>query len=173
MRNITLALTLALAGTAQAGPLPNEYATISGASCKIAGTGGPTPTIFQARATGGRNEAASGGVFVLCPLVLTPTPIEGGVITELNLSAYTLDGATHDMTCTAVIGSLVRPMEPTYSAKTFSVTASSTVLTWTGADFGGSAGDGIVGSAWATVTCLVPAQTGIGVVYAKLNPAIR
>jgi hypothetical protein len=166
-------LALALASTAQAQP-PNEYVVISGASCKVAGTnGGDANNKFAAKAIGGRNESTTGNVFVICPMTQTPTPAEGGVITAINLSAYTMDNATRAMTCTAVVGSLTRYIDPMYSAKTFNVTGTGVVATWNAADFGGTAGDGIPGSAWVSVTCLMPAQTGIGLIYTKLNDRIE
>jgi len=170
MRFMLFAILLAFATITPAAP--NQYASVPGGVCKPAGQAATNPgTNFAAKAIGGRNEGTS-NVFVICPFVLTPTPVEGGVVTELNLSAYTLDGVTRPMTCTAVIGSLVRPTEPTYSSKTVSVSDAS-VFTWTPADFNGaSSSGGIVGSAWATVTCLVPAQTAVGLMYAKLNPTI-
>ena len=165
-----MALAMAFAPSTHA--FPNEYATISGAICKIAGTnGGDANNKFAAKAIGGRNEGTA-NVFVICPLTLTPTPMEGGVITEITLSAYTIDGAARSLTCTAVIGSLARPLAPVYSSKTFTATVEGATQTWNAADFNGVAGSGIPGSAWTTITCLVPAQTGIAVVYAKLNPAM-
>lgn len=174
MKATITTMLLALAMSASAGTLPNQYASVPGATCKVAGVNGGTGSSpFDMRAIGGRNVGTTAGVFVICPFALTPTPSEGGVVTELDLNAYTIDGSTREMTCTAVIGSLVRIVDPTYSSKVVTATSAGTVLTWTAADFGGTAGDGIPGSAWATITCNVPPQTGIGLLYAKLNPAMR
>ena len=177
MRNTLTATLLALTfAAAQAHAAdPNQYASVPGGVCKVSSTSASGSNQFDARAIGARNFGTTGGVFVICPFVLTPTPIEGGVVTELNLSAFTLDGATRPMTCTAVIGSLTRYIDATYSAKTVAVDGSmSTTLTWTASDFNGaSPTGGIVGSAWATVTCLVPPQTAIALMYAKQNPTIR
>lgn len=168
MRSMILTMLLALSFTASAAP-PYQYQTQPGAACKAAGV---TPsTSLDVRAIGARNLAATSGVFAVCPFALTPTPIEGGVITDLNLVAATLDGNTHSLACTAVIGSLVRYVEPTYSTKTVNVSGTTTI-TWTAADFGGT-GPGIPGSAWATVTCNIPPQTSVNLLYAKLNQAIQ
>ncbi len=160
-----------IAVAVQAGTLPNEYATApGGGACKSAGV---TPsTALDTRAIGARNLSSTSGVFTVCTFFLTPTPMEGGVVNELNMVIYTLDGNTRSVACTAVIGSLVRYVPPTYSTKTFSVGAD-TLGTWDASDFGGTSGDGIKGSAWVTITCNLPPQTGIGVLYAKLNPAMR
>ena len=45
-----------------------------------------------------------------------------------------------------------------------------TVASWNASDFGGTAGAGIQGSAWTTVTCNLPPQTAIGLLYALYNP---
>jgi len=169
MRSMLFTLLLALSFAAPAAP-PYEYATVPGATCKTAGV---TPsTQLDVRAIGARNLSTSAGVFVVCPFALTPTPIEGGVVTELNLTTATLDGKAHSIACTAVIGSLVRYVPPVYSTKTIDVGPSEVTITWTASDFGG-AGSGIQGSAWATITCNVPPQTSINLLYAKLNPAIQ
>lgn len=172
---LTAALALALS---PASAQPNQYATTSGAVCKPAGQSANNPgTYFAPKAIGGRNEGTS-NIFVICPFSLTPTPAEGGVITEFTLSAYTLDGGAHSMTCTAVIGSLNRATQPVYSSKTITVVSSDpyspTLVTWKPGDFSGaSPSGGIIGSAWATVTCLLPGQTAIALMYAKLNPTIQ
>lgn len=150
----------------------NQYLTISGSICKPAGTN--TNPNFVSRATGGRNESTTTGIFVVCPFALSPIPSDGGAVTEMNVSLYSLDGKTHSVTCTTVIGSLNRYVPATYSAKTASLpaTTAGTVATWNAGDFGGTAGAGIPGSAWTTVTCNLPPQTAIGLLYAKYNPLL-
>lgn len=148
----------------------NQYLTVSGANCKPAGTS--TNAGFVSKATGGRNESTTASIFVICPFSLSPVPQDGGVITEMNTTLYSLDGMSHPVTCTAVIGSLNRSVPATYSSKTVTVPAEATgvVATWNAADFGGTAGAGIPGSAWTTVTCNLLPQTAIGLLYAKYNP---
>lgn len=176
MRTMTIAaLLIAAAVSTPAKSVDfNQYATVPGGLCKPAGTPATNPgSYFAAKAIGGRNEGTS-NVFVICPFLLTPTPMEGGVVTELNLQAYAIDGTARDLTCTAVIGSIPRVVNATYSTKTMSVPGGEgAVFKWTAADFGGTSGDGIPGSAWATITCLTPPQLAIGMMYAKLNPRIQ
>jgi hypothetical protein len=159
---------LSVPGKAAAQAAPDQYITVSGSTCKSTRPGNPD---FVSKAIGSRNESTT-GVFVICPLTLAPTPSNGGVVTALFASINSLDGASHDVACTAVIGSLVRSVPPTYSTKTVTVTADpeSGVVAWTAADFGGTAGAGISGSAWSTVTCMLPPQTGVVLLYAKYNP---
>jgi hypothetical protein len=143
----------------------DQYLTVSGSICKATAPGNPD---FVTKAIGSRNESTT-GVFAICPFNLEPTPSNGGAITAIFAAPYSLDGASHEVRCTAVIGSLVRSVPPTYSTKTVTVDENpdSGVATWTAADFGGTPGTGIFGSAWTTVTCLLPPQTGIGLLYAK------
>lgn len=169
-----LIAALAMAGSAQAAP-PYQYTTVSGAACKPAGKASTNPgTEFAAKAIGGRNEGTTNSIFVICPMISTPTPAEGGVMTEASLVSYAIDGKPHSMDCTAVIGSLNRYIPNTYSVKTIAVPGNTDgiVTTWNAADFGGTGGEGIPGSAWISITCLAPPQTGIGLFYAKLNQAM-
>ena len=139
---------------------PDQYITVSGSVCEPTGAGSPD---YLHRAIGGRNESTTTGIFVICPLTVAPTPSSGGAISAIFAAPYSLDGASHDVRCTAVIGSLVRSIPPTYSTKTVTVDADpdSGVVAWTAADFGGTPGAGIFGSAWTTVTCMLPPQTAI------------
>ena len=143
----------------------DEFITVSGSICKATAPGNPD---FVTKAIGSRNESTT-GVFAICPLNLDPTPSNGGAISAIFAALNSLDGASHDVRCTAVIGSLVRSIPPTYSTKPVPVDSNpdSGVVAWTAADFGGVPGAGILGSAWTTVTCLLPPQTGIALLYAK------
>lgn len=151
----------------------NQYQSMPGGSCKVAGVnGGDANNKFDSRAIYSANTGAK-NVFAICMFGLTPTPIEGGVITEFTVGFVTLDSNVHPVTCTAVIGSLNRYIEPAYSTKTGNVSGNNTLMTWNAADFSGTAGQGIPGSAWASVTCNLPPQAGIGILYAKLNQRIN
>lgn len=156
-------------GTAAAQSAPDQYITVSGSVCKPTGASSAN---FVSKSTGGRNESTTTSLFVICPFTVVPTPSNGGAISAIVAAPYSIDGAAHDITCTAVIGSLNRSIASTYSVKVVTVTGESndTVATWTAADFGGTAGAGIPGSAWTTVTCLLPPQTAIGLIYAKYKP---
>lgn len=157
-------------GTAAGQSASDQFITVSGSVCKPTGSSNPN---FVSKATGSRNESTTAGIFVICPFTVAPTPSNGGAITAIMAAPYSIDGASHDISCTAVIGSLNRSIASTYSSKVVTVTGESndTVVTWTAADFGGTAGGGIPGSAWTTVTCLLPPQTAIGLIYAKYKPA--
>jgi hypothetical protein len=171
-----LFLITVFAAPAIAGDLPNIYNTQSGGACKIAGVnGGDDNNQFNARAIYASNDSTTKGVFVICLPTFNPTPMEGGVITNMYLAAFTKDGQARQMTCTAMIGSLQRPQEATYSSKTITVDGSYTSLfTWDPDDFNGaSSTGGIVGSAWGSITCNVPPQTAISLFYAKQNTTIR
>jgi hypothetical protein len=159
-----------LAAPAASSAAGNQYATISGASCKP--TSSASNSSFVTKSVGARNESTTSGVFVVCPFMLSPVPSNGGVITDMNITLYSIDGVSRTMSCTAVIGSLNRYVPATYSPKTVSVPTqpAGIVMTWNAADFGGTAGAGIPGSAWTTVTCLLPPQTAIGLIYATNNP---
>jgi hypothetical protein len=166
---LACALSVGGLGTAAGQSATDQYITVSGSACRPTG---PNSANFVSRAIGGRNESTTAGVFVICPLTVSPTPSNGGAINAIFVAPYSLDGAAHDITCTAVVGSLNRSIPPTYSSKVATVTgeANDTVAAWTAADFGGPAGAGIPGSAWTTVTCMLPPQTAIGLVYAKYRP---
>lgn len=163
-----LACAALAAGPATAQTAPDQYLTVSGSICQPTAAG---TTGYMLRAVGGRNESTT-GVFVICPLTVAPTPSNGGAINAIFAAPYSIDGAQHDVKCTAVIGSLNRSVAPTYSTKTVTVSpeAATAVATWTAEDFGGTAGAGISGSAWTTITCMLPPQTAIGLVYAKYRP---
>jgi hypothetical protein len=158
----------------------NQYAAVPGATCTVAGKGvnNPGAPYFAAKSIGARNESTTASIWVICPFALTPTPAEGGVIKDISLYASTLDGGHRYMTCTAVIGSIDGSTGPTYSAKSNTISPYTVVPTapfyWTPVDFNGaSPSGGMIGSAWATVTCLLPPQTSIDLLFAKLNPTIQ
>lgn len=158
---------------AMAGDLPNQYQSMPGGNCKVAGVnGGDANNKFDSRAIYSANTGTK-NVFAICMFGLTPTPIEGGVISEFTIGFVTLDSNVHPVTCTAVVGSLNRYIDATYSSKTGNVSGNTTLMKWDASDFGGMSGQGIPGSAWASVTCNLPPNTGIGILYAKLNPSMR
>ena len=147
----------------------NQYLTVSGSACKPTGTTNPG---FVTKATGGRNESKTASIFVICPFNLAAVPADGGAVIGMNVTLYSIDGVSRSTTCTTVIGSLNRYIAPVYASKTTSVPVdpAGTVASWNASDFGGTAGAGIQGSAWTTVTCNLPPQTAIGLLYALYNP---
>lgn len=180
MKALLATILLTFTMTAAASGPPNEYITHNGSQCDVAGTNGGDPNhVVDKRSIGIFNKSTTGsGVFIICPFTVTPTPVEGGALVSMYLSAFTIDGAQHSMTCTAVVGSLNRPTQPIYGSKTVTVTSADpyngTLVSWSPADLGGaSPTGGIVGSAWGSITCNVPAQTAIALYYARLNDAIE
>jgi len=129
--------------------------TATGSACQQVLPGSNSKLAFKA--TGVRNESATTGSFVVCPLPSTVT-FGSNVFTDVWLQLYSIDGASHDVTCTAVTGFLLSTLQ--YSSKTSTVSGSNqAVLEWTAADFGGSAG-GLIGDSNAfSVTCALPPQT--------------
>jgi hypothetical protein len=169
---LACAAIVAGSGTAAAQSGPNQYATVSGSACKP--TRDNTNPDFVSKATGGRNESTTTETFVICPLMISASPLEGSAVSLINLSMYSLDGASHDVACTAVVGSMSRTVPLTYATKvvTLPEDGSDNTAIWTAADFGGTAGTGIRGSAWTTVTCLLPPQSAISLLYAEYKPDI-
>ena len=73
---------------------------------------------------------------------------------------YSIDGASHDITCTAVTGwfGLGYP----YSTKNITVSGTlQTSIFWDAFDWGGGFGDQIPDSTAFSITCLLPPQTAI------------
>lgn len=153
--------SLAIASGLIAVPRAAEAATgatsATGSGCQQVLPGSNPKLTFKA--TGVRNESTTTGSFVVCPLPSTVT-FGSNVFTDVWLQVYSLDGASHDVTCTAVTGFLFNFMQ--YSSKTFTVAgANQATPEWSAADFGGSAG-GLIGDSNAfSVTCLLPPQTQI------------
>ena len=131
--------------------------TGTGATCQPVVPNGNAKLGFKA--TGVRNESATTSSFVICPLPSTVT-FGTNAFTDVWLQVYSIDGASHDVTCTAVTGDLINFMR--YSSKTVTVAgANQATPEWTAADFGGTAGDLIGDSNAFSVTCALPPQTMI------------
>jgi len=123
-----------------------------------------TDTKFRPKATGARNESTTTSNFVICPI---PSPVLNSGTDSFKLAAvyiYSIDGASHDVTCTAVTG-YNGSTNLKYSSKTLTVSsvygAMGAPFLWSGADFGGANNIPIVGSATFSVTCLLPPQTAV------------
>ena len=154
---MAVGLSLAPAGRA-ATTAGNSFAT--GSVCQLS-----IPSIdtkFRPKATGARNESATASSFVICPLRST---IAGGsdVYTAISVAVYSIDGAHHDVSCTAVAGLNGRGVA--YSTKSVPVNGSDdpagATATWPAADFFGTAGTPIPGSISFSVTCNLPPQTAV------------
>ena len=145
----------------------NQWIIVPGANCQLSVP--TTNTAFRPRATGSRNESTSVSNFVICPFVVGPSDDIASPITDIGMWMMSIDGAAHDVTCTAVVGALGNaPMK--YSSKTVNLPASTTAagqLSWFPADFGYAQGAPIPGSGYLTITCNLSPQTSINYLYAS------
>jgi len=131
--------------------------TGTGATCQPVVPGSNAKLGFKA--TGVRNESTTTGSFVICPLPSTVT-FGSNAFTDVWLQIFSIDGASHDVTCTAVTGDQTNFMQ--YSSKTVTVAGTNQATPeWTGIDFGKPAGEAIGDSVAFSVTCALPPQTMI------------
>jgi len=175
MRSLRLSTSLAcLVAVYGLTTAPATKATISdadvspGGSCQISIP--TTNTGVRPKASGFRNESMTTGNFVICTLQRSAAK---GLLNEIALSVYSLDGTARNTTCTAVIGTLGGPTgyELIYSTKTLSVsdtTGSVQAFDWTATDFGGTVGGNIPGSIYVSVTCNLPPQTAINYIVGAI-----
>lgn len=133
-----------------------------------------TDTKVRPKASGFRNEGTT-NAFVICAFDTPP----GGVAPSTDLSSITLilkslDGASHETTCTGVNsvadGSLVGAIDQQYVSKTVNVNDAGPLgaygmqIVWGPEDFGAASGTVIPWSGGVfTVTCLLPGQVSIKV----------
>lgn len=121
-----------------------------------------TNTGVRPKATGFRNESTTTSNFVICPI---PNAVASSNDNDTGaaLRLYSIDGATHSVSCTAVSGWDQADLH--YSTKTFNVSSVDPsygyTVQWTATDFGGTDGDPIPGSVGFSVTCNLPAKTAI------------
>ena len=155
LAGLVAACGLILAPAAKASIGATGATTGTGATCQPVAPGSNPKLVFKA--TGVRNESTTTASFVICPLPSTVT-FGSNVFTDVWLQVYSIDGASHEVTCTAVTGFLFNFMQ--YSSKTVTVAGSNQATPeWTAADFGGSAGGLIPDSGSFSVTCALPPQT--------------
>ena len=159
MRNLRLSAALAgmvaVYGLSLA-PVAHAASTFAtGSICQLSIP--TTDTKFRPKATGGRNESTSASNFVICPL---PDPTGAGFFT-ISTSLYSIDGASHDVTCTAVSNWFGNGQQ--YSSKTLTVATSKSWqnIFWNASDFGGLAGNHVV---VLSITCLLPPQTAVNLI---------
>ena len=121
-----------------------------------------TPTIdtkVRPKAIGFRNEGTT-NAFIICGY---PTP--DGSLTQFNINFTPIDGAAHSISCTGVNGP---PWAPVYSAKVADSAGGQVSLSWTAADFGGTAGNDMP-TGYMSVTCNLPGQVTVDNVYVNYN----
>jgi hypothetical protein len=118
-----------------------------------------TDSKVRPKATAYNNEGTT-TVFVICGLT-NPASMDGGS-SFVFFGARSLDGATHNVTCTAVNG-IAGLSAQLYVSKTLTVPATGFgEIDWAPADFGGSAT--IPDSRSMSVTCTLPPNVGINAV---------
>ena len=131
-----------------------------GAACQLSIP--TTNTGVRPKATGFRNESTSVSNFVICP-VSTQVAISNDQHSSVYIRVYSMDGATHSVSCTGVSGWDNNTV--LYSTKTFDVSSSDPsygyTVQWLAEDFGGTAGNPIPGSIGFSVTCNLPPQAAI------------
>jgi len=139
--------------------------TSTGATCQLSIP--TTDTRFRPKATGARNESTTTSNFVICP-VQSPASGSEDAFKGVYMFVYSLDAASHDVSCTGVTG-----YNGAYSLKYVTKTASVSGANgpvgihyiWTAPDFGGEEDSLIKGGATFSVTCLLPPQVAINFYY--------
>jgi len=164
MRNLPLHTTLAcfaaVCGLASApAAKASNLDLVNGAACQLSIP--TTATGVRPKASGFRNESTTTSSFVICTM---PRSTTTGEYSQVGLIGYSLDGAAHAVTCTAVAGNTLAPK---YSTKTANIRdATDTPFVWSSADFGGTDGGAISGSLYFSITCNLPPQTAISYIQA-------
>jgi hypothetical protein len=157
---ICCALAVAPVATAATSPASSVS---PGSTCQLSIP--TTETGVRPKASGFRNESATTGNFVICPIVSAVTPDGGKTFTVLMVVLQSLDAVARDVSCTAVVGADGIGDTPiSYSSKTGRVNASGdTVFYWRPAEFG-QPDNGhlpIGGSALSSITCNLPPHMSI------------
>ncbi|QDQ73289.1 hypothetical protein FNZ56_05100 [Pseudoluteimonas lycopersici] len=130
------------------------FTRVSGSNCQLSIP--TTDTKFRPKATGARNESSTVSNFIICP---TPMPDSGYGFQEVDFLLYSIDGTSHDVSCTAVNGVYTPSHAVTYSTKVVTVSGTDySEIFWNGADFGGTAGGYFD---VLSVTCLLAPQAAI------------
>ncbi len=173
------AATFGLASTTTARAATFGYSTQPGAACQLS-VPGSNPAA-RPKATGYRNESATAGSFVICPIPLVVGNSWNGQPYLIQAFVYATDGNAHPVSCTAVVGQLTNPDYPLfYSTKSETVDASDRwedsnvvgqLFTWTAADFGGGSDEYTPlpsGGLMPTVTCSLSPQVELHAVPARL-----
>lgn len=122
-----------------------------------------TDTEVRPKATGFRNESTTKSAFVICGY---GKPTNDSFMSGLRMNFTSIDGTARNISCTAVSG-LHGVYGSFYSTKSVSSTSggSYSFLGWDPVDF--SAVTEIPYSFSASVTCTLPPQTAITLVYSR------
>jgi len=171
MRDFRLSLAIAVLCTgyglaaAPAAHAAYSASTVTGSACQLSIP--TTDTKFRPKATGARNESTTSSNFVICP-VHAPAVSSEDAFYGVFMFVYSIDAASHDVSCTAVTG-YNGAYSLKYSTKTASVSGADGAIgihfIWDGSDFGGDGSSIIKGSSTFSVTCLLPPQVAINFYY--------
>ena len=125
-------------------------------------------TTIKAKATGFRNEGTA-STFVICGMESANSQDAIGTITGLSIGLYSLNGASKNVTCTAVNG--YANSTPLYASKTVATNAGGTVavISFNAADFGGTPGQPLAQNDYWSITCNLPAQSSVGFMTTTFN----
>ena len=138
---------------------------VNGGACQLSTP--TTDTKFRPKATGARNESTTTNSFVICTM---PRSTSTGPYLGLSLVAYSLDGTSRTLSCTAVAGIFGNQgYPPRYSTKTAGIsdtTGYSQGFYWDARDFGGAFNDPIPDAYNISITCNLPPQTAINLLSA-------
>jgi hypothetical protein len=165
MRNLRIPIALAsvsVAGAFATAPAAKGFNLdiVNGSSCQLSTP--TTNTAVRPKASGFRNESSTTSNFAICTFQRSSST---GDFLYVGLVGYSLDGASHDVACTAVAGSSPGLH---YSTKTAAIRDTTEIpFVWSAADFGGTGGAAIGGSMYFSVTCNLPPQTAISYIQAQ------
>ena len=150
--------------------ITSQYIVVPGANCQLSIP--TTDTKFRPKATGARNESTTSSNFVICP-VQAPAASGEDAFKALFMFVYSIDGASHDVSCTAVTGIQSLGITPVYSTQIVNIPATGGInVLWQGSQFGGTDGTPIAGSSNLSVTCNLPPQTGIDTLVTNYDQEI-
>lgn len=118
-------------------------------------------TTVRAKATGFRNEGNTNS-FAICGMESSNSRDGYGTIMGISMALYSLNGASSNVSCTAVNG--FASSAPKYSTKVVATNANGTpaMLTFDATDFGGVSGDPLPDSDFWSITCNLPGMSSIG-----------
>ncbi|GAA5006524.1 hypothetical protein FNZ56_05115 [Pseudoluteimonas lycopersici] len=142
---------------------------VNGGACQLSIP--TTDTGVRPKATGLRNESTTTSSFVICTIQRNIPSSSSSDPNYVSVWAnlYSLDGVSHDISCTAVVGILAgdASSDLKYSTKTESIsnTTGSQAIFWTNSDFGGIYGDPITRSFNISITCKLPPQSAISMIH--------
>ena len=154
------AVVLAAAVSPANAATENRYQTAQGGVvCKPSTSSGSSSVL--AKATGLRNEGTATAT-VICGFESSNSRAEFGTIKAITMGLFGINGASKNVSCTAVNGFVNGA--PIYATKSVTTDAggAAVVLAYDASDFGGTSGDPLPASDFWSITCNLPGSTSIG-----------